>query len=115
MVKTVLGVKHQGFSDWLIQRVSAVVMTIYFIGLMGFLIMHSNLSYYNWLGLFTHSWVKIATILFLLSLLFHAWVGMWTVFTDYVKCPIGRLFLNSIVILALVGFFFAALLILWGI
>lgn len=115
MVKTVLGVNHQGFRDWLIQRVSAVVMALYVIGLVIFLVKHSDLTYYDWLGLFAHFWVKIATILFVLALLFHAWVGMWTVFTDYVKCPVARLALNSIVILALTGFFFTALLILWGI
>ena len=115
MVKSVLGVNHQGLRDWLIQRISAVVMVIYAIGLVGFLVMHPDMTYYTWLGLFAHTWVKIATILFILSLLFHAWVGMWTVFTDYVPCPVGRLFLHSIVLLALVGFFFAALLILWGI
>lgn len=115
MVKSVLGVNHQGLSDWLIQRISAVVMTIYVIGLFSFLVRHPGLSYYDWLGLFTHSWVKIATILFLLSLMFHAWIGMWTVFTDYVTCSVARLFLHSVVLLALIGFFFAALLILWGI
>ena len=33
MVKSVLSVNHQGLRDWIIQRVSAIVMAVYFIGL----------------------------------------------------------------------------------
>lgn len=115
MVKSVLGVNHQGLRDWLFQRMSAVLMVIYVIGLITFFIMHPNLGYSDWQGLFAHGWVKIATILIVLSLLVHAWVGMWTIFTDYVTCPIARLVLHTIVFLSLLSFFFAALLILWGV
>ena len=52
MVKSVLGVNHQGLRDWLIQRISALFMAIYVIGLLIFLMMHPNLSYYEWQGLF---------------------------------------------------------------
>lgn len=115
MVKSVLGVNHQGLRDWFFQRMSAVYMAVYVIGLLLFLICHPNIAYYEWHSLFGQIWVKIATILFFLSLLVHAWVGMWTIFTDYVKCPIARLTLNTVVFFGLAGCFFAALLILWGI
>lgn len=115
MVKTVLGVNHQGLTDWLIQRISALVMTVYSIGLLAFFVMHSPLSYDDWHGVFANMWVKIATLIFLLSILFHAWVGMWTIFTDYVKPYVLRLALHMIVLLALVAFFFEGALILWGV
>jgi succinate dehydrogenase / fumarate reductase membrane anchor subunit len=115
MVKSVLGVNHQGLSDWLFQRMSAVFMVIYVVGLFSFFIMHPNVDYYDWHGLFAHIGVKIATIIVFLSLLVHAWVGMWTIFTDYVPCSTVRLVLHTIVFLALLSFFFAALLILWGV
>ncbi len=115
MVKSILGVNHQGFRDWLYQRMSAVFMTIYVIGLFTYFVLHPDLSYSEWHGVFTQWWVKIATLLFFLSLLVHAWVGVWTIFTDYVKCPVARLVLNTIVFFALLGCFFAALLILWSV
>jgi len=115
MVKSVLSVKHQGLTDWFIQRVSAIVMAIYSIGMLAFFVMHPNLTFDDWHNLFACVAVKIATIIILISLLFHAWVGMWTVFTDYVKCYVARFTLHTIVILALMAFFFAALLVLWGI
>ncbi|HSW69078.1 MAG TPA: succinate dehydrogenase, hydrophobic membrane anchor protein [Gammaproteobacteria bacterium] len=115
MVKSVLGVNHQGLRDWLFQRISAVFMAIYVIGLLVYFIWQGEVSYYDWHNLFSQLWIKIATLLFFASILVHAWVGMWTIFTDYVTCPVARLVLNIIVFFALLGFFFAALLILWGV
>jgi succinate dehydrogenase / fumarate reductase membrane anchor subunit len=115
MVKTVLGVNHQGLTDWLIQRVSAIVMAVYSIGLFGFFFTHSNLTFEDWHGLFANMWMKVATLLLLLSLLFHAWIGMWTIFTDYVKPFVVRLILHVIVLLALIAFFFEGALILWSV
>lgn len=115
MVKSVLGVNHQGLRDWLFQRMSAVFMTIYVVGLFIYFILHPNVAYNDWHNLFAQWWMKIATILFFLSLLVHAWVGMWTIFTDYITCPVARLILNTVIFFGLAACFFATLLILWGV
>jgi len=101
MVKSVLGVNHQGLRDWFFQRMSAVFMLVSVIGLCIFFVIHPDVTYDNWHSLFAIFWVKIATILFFLSLLAHAWVGMWTIYTDYVKCPVARLVLNTVTFFAL--------------
>lgn len=115
MVKSVLSVYHQGLRDWLIQRVSAFVMAIYSIGIIGFFLTHPNLEYTAWHSLFSQQWMKVVTLLFISSLLFHAWVGMWTIFTDYIKPSIWRFPIHVFVFLALLTMFFWSLLILWGI
>ncbi len=115
MVKSVLGVNHQGLTDWLVQRVSAIVMTVYSLGLISYLVMTQDIDYTRWHALFSHGWMKLATILFIVSLLFHAWVGMWTVFTDYIKPFVLRFILQVLLFLSLVSFFFASLMILWGV
>lgn len=115
MVKSVLGVNHQGLTDWLIQRVSAIVMVIYSVGLLSYVVMNSPIDYTDWHSLFSYGWMKLATIMVIVSLLFHAWVGMWTVFTDYIKPFLLRFILQVAVFLSLVGFFFASLMILWGV
>lgn len=114
MVKTVLGVNHKGFTDWLIQRISAIVMAIYSVGMIAFFLLHPNLAFDDWKSLFSGTAVKIATIVMFSTLLYHAWVGMWTVFTDYVKCSVLRLILHTLVMLSLFVFFFATLFVLWG-
>lgn len=115
MVKSVLSVSHRGLREWVIQRVSAIVMAIYSIGLMLFFVTHSDLSYGEWHYLFSQGGMKVATAIFILSLLYHAWIGMWTIFTDYVKPFVLRAVLNSLVILMLIACFFWALLILWSV
>jgi succinate dehydrogenase / fumarate reductase membrane anchor subunit len=115
MVKSILGVNHQGLTQWLIQRVSAVIMAVYTIGLLLFLLVNSNIDFASWHLLFSHLWMKIATLVFILFLLLHAWIGMWTIFTDYIK-PFGwRFTLQLLTFLALIIFFLAALLILWSV
>ena len=114
MVKSVLGVSHQGLRDFIIQRISAVLMAIYSIGLIIYLVIHPGLSYAEWHHLFSKDWVKIVSILFILSLLFHAWIGMWTIFTDYIKPYVIRCILHSLVFLMLVSCFIWGLLILWS-
>jgi len=115
MVKAVYAVNHQGLRDWLVQHISAFIMAIYTIGIVIFLAFNEGINYTSWSLLFASTWMKIATAIVFLLLLFHAWIGVWTVITDYVKCAAIRLSLYVFILLALVAFFIAALLILWGV
>lgn len=115
MVKSVLGVKHQGLRDWIIQRASAILMAVYSIGLIGYVVLNPQLSFAEWHSLFGHAGMKIATILFLVCLLAHTWVGMWTIFTDYVKPFVLRSILNFLVLLLLAVCLVWGLLILWSV
>jgi succinate dehydrogenase / fumarate reductase membrane anchor subunit len=114
MVKSVLGANHQGLRDWFIQRISAVVMAIYSVGMIYYFLANPGFNFTDWHALFAHTWMKIITILFITSLLFHAWVGVWTIFTDYVKIAWLCVSLNVLVFFALAASFFWALQILWG-
>jgi len=115
MVKSVQSVAHRGLRDWLIQRVSAVLMAVYIVGLGCYLFTHPELSFAEWHHLFSQNWVKIFTILVLLSLLLHAWVGMWTIFTDYVKPFVIRFILQTSVFFILAACLIWGILILWSV
>ena len=115
MVKSVLSVSHQGLRDWAIQRVSAIIMAVYSLALITYLIFHPGLAYSEWRAIFAMTSIKVATILFLLSLMFHAWIGMWTIFTDYVKPFVIRAILNVLVLIMLFGCFIWGILILWSV
>ncbi len=106
---------NSGLRDWLYQRVSAIFMAVYSLGLVVYVLAHPDLAYYEWHHLFTYMSMKVVTLLFVFLLLIHAWVGMWTVITDYIKPFVLRLMINIVILLALVGFFFQTILILWGI
>ncbi len=81
MVTAVTSFGRSGLSDWLIQRVSAVVLLAYFITL-GFAI-GGGVEYGEWKALFEQTWMRIFSLLAILSLAAHAWIGMWAVLTDY--------------------------------
>ncbi|KMQ80408.1 Succinate dehydrogenase hydrophobic membrane anchor protein [Candidatus Burkholderia pumila] len=105
---------HYGLRDWLGQRITAVVMAVYtLILLFWFFAAHNNFSYEGWAGIFATQWMKLATFVALLSLFYHAWVGIRDIWMDYVK-PMGvRLLLQVLTILWLVGCAGYAAQILW--
>ncbi len=115
MVTSTVGVSRQGLRDWVVQRITAVIMAIYSVGLFGFILCNPGMDYITWHALFLQTGMKIATLLFIASVLFHAWVGIWTILTDYVKIFVLRFVFHVFVLLALAACFFWALLILWGV
>ena len=101
--------------DWLAQRVTAVVMALYTLLFLLILIGAPKLDFPGWRQLLAPQWMKLATLLFLLSLYFHAWVGVRNIFMDYIKSSGLRLTLYVIVIAALVVYAGWSVQILWGI
>jgi succinate dehydrogenase / fumarate reductase membrane anchor subunit len=115
MVRRVVSGAHYGLKDWLVQRVTAVVMALYTLFMAGYLLLQPSLDYAVWKGLFHSLPVRLASLLFLFSLFLHAWVGMRDIFMDYVHLTLARLTLHVVVILALVAYGAWAMLILWSV
>jgi succinate dehydrogenase / fumarate reductase membrane anchor subunit len=114
MVRNVTSLTRSGLRDWLIQRVTAVILGAYAIFLVGFLMLHQPITFDLWSALFQNGFMRVFTFLALLSMVYHTWVGIWTVFTDYVKCSCLRLTLQIIVILALFSYLAWGVAIVWG-
>lgn len=95
--------RTSGFRDWIAQRVTALLIGIYAVFVVSYLLCYHPLYYAQWHNLYSQVWMKLATFIVLLSVLWHAWIGLWTVFTDYVKPTALRLVLNILVILVLVA------------
>ena len=115
MVTNITNFSRSGLSDWLIQRVSAVILAAYLVTLITFVLLHPNIQYEDWRLLFQASWMRFFSVFFLMSLLAHSWIGIWTVLTDYVKCAHLRLSLQLGVILLLILCLAWGIQILWGI
>ena len=81
MVTAVTSFGRSGLSDWLVQRGSGVILLAYFLFIGAVLL--SGVDYASWKALFEQTWVRIFSLLAILSLAAHAWIGMWAVFTDY--------------------------------
>jgi succinate dehydrogenase / fumarate reductase, membrane anchor subunit len=85
MVRQVMSFTGSGMADWVVQRVTAYVLAVYVVVLVGYVLLHKGLTYADWQHLFSQSWMQIFTLLALLSTCAHAWVGMWTIGTDYIR------------------------------
>ncbi len=115
MVKNATSYSGSGLRDWLIQRVTAMILALYVIFLAGYILLVPKLTFVVWESLFSHMMMKVATLFALLALIMHAWIGMWTILTDYVKCVCIRLVLEIAIVIALVSYFIWGAIILWSV
>lgn len=115
MVEREFTVAHYGWRDWLLQRVTAVVMLVYTLFFLAVLVGIPQLDYDHWHALWGLSVMRYATVFFVLSALLHAWVGVRNIFMDYVKDTGLRLVLYVLVILTLVAYGVWTWQILWGV
>lgn len=83
MVTSVTNLSRSGLYDWMAQRVSAVLLAAYTLFLLGYFLFNPDLTYEQWNALFSQNWMRIFSLLTLVALSVHAWVGMWTISTDY--------------------------------
>ncbi|MEX0618363.1 MAG: succinate dehydrogenase, hydrophobic membrane anchor protein [Pseudohongiellaceae bacterium] len=83
MVGSVTSFGRSGVYDWVVQRASAVILALYTFFMLGYFLLHPEIGYEQWSALFSGFGMKVFSLLALLSLCAHAWVGMWTIATDY--------------------------------
>lgn len=115
MVRRVVVGAHYGLRDWLMQRVTAAVMVAYTVLIVAVLVAAPPMDYGFWKALFANQWMRLATLLFLVSLYLHAWVGVRDILMDYVHPTAVRLTLQILVILALAFYTVWAAQLLWGV
>ena len=113
MVKRVVVGAHYGVGSWLAQRITAVIMVIYSVILLAVLMRRGPIDYGAWRGLFSHGWMRVATLLFAVSLGWHAWVGMRDILMDYAKHDGLRLALQVITVVTIALYLGWAVQILW--
>lgn len=110
-LKTALG--RNGFQDWILQRVTALFIGVYTIFMFGFwLFNHKNVGL--WQTLFSLNLMRYLTMLVLLAILVHAWIGLWIICTDYLKSSTLRLSAYITIYCCLLFDFIWGIQILWG-
>jgi succinate dehydrogenase / fumarate reductase, membrane anchor subunit len=110
---------RHGHSLWLIQRFSAVVMVVYSLTVILIYLNTPIHTYTDWKAffnstLFGMAWLKILTLLFLLSLFLHAWIGVSDVISDYISNLKLRFTLQKMMELALCGYTCWSIWVLWN-
>ena len=104
---------HYGLRDWLAQRVTAVLMALFTVALLVQVLLPGPLGYDRWAGIFSQQWMKVLTFVLIISLAYHAWVGVRDIWMDYVKSVALRLTLKVFTLVWLVGCAGWAIQVLW--
>ncbi|WP_018014587.1 succinate dehydrogenase, hydrophobic membrane anchor protein [Teredinibacter turnerae] len=116
MVTAITSWGRSGLSDWLIQRFSALVLATYTLVVLGFLILHPQLTYAEWSGFYSQLWMRVFSLLVLVSTVAHGWIGLWGVLTDYLT---SRMIGSSALMLRMIALLIYALIsvtfLVWGV
>jgi succinate dehydrogenase / fumarate reductase membrane anchor subunit len=122
MVTAITSFGRSGLYDWLVQRISAVVLLAYVICVGTFIAWNPDLQYEQWLNYIQSDSMRIFSMMALVSLGIHAWVGLWSVATDYLtvrmmggKATILRLLFQSGCGVVMFTYFVWAIQVLWSI
>ena len=113
MVNRVVVGAHYGTGSWLAQRVTALVIAVYSVVALVVVFVGRPLSHAVLKDLFSQGWMRVATLVFMVSLAWHAWVGVRDILMDYVKPDGLRLTLEVVVILLLASYLGWTVQVLW--
>lgn len=111
-IKSATGLTGSGVRDWVMQRISAVVLAVYSVVMVCFFLFN-KVDFLAWHTFMTSLPMKLFSLLAVLSLVAHSWVGMWTVLTDYIKSSGLRLVLQLLIIIAIIVYLFWGILVFW--
>lgn len=115
MVANAATLGRSGVHDFVIIRVAGINLALYTLFMLGFFVFTPEVTFEVWQSLFANLAMKVFTIITLISLLAHVWIGMWQVLTDYVK-PVGLRFLLQLVLnFVAFSYVITGLTILWGV
>jgi len=115
MLRKIFRKAYAGLRNWLLQRLTALVMAVYSVVMAVLLVVQQPAGYQAWKAMFAPAWLRLATLLFCLSLMLHAWLGVRDILKDYVPWLRARMLLQRLFAAALLGYAVWSAMILWRI
>ena len=104
---------HFGVGNFLLQRLTALILVVFVVILGVRLFAAASLDYVGWASIFVPIWMKVLTLVAILALLYHAWIGVKDIWMDYVKPVWLRLTLQTLTALWLLACAVWSVQILW--
>ncbi|WDE10318.1 succinate dehydrogenase, hydrophobic membrane anchor protein [Thalassomonas haliotis] len=115
MVNNAATVGRSGVHDFILLRASALILACYVLFMAGFFVITPQVTFDIWHGLFSSLAMKVFTLLAIIAVLVHAWIGIWQVLSDYIKTAFLRGALQFIFTVTLLVYFAAGFLTVWGV
>ena len=103
MKRLVVGARY-GLMDWLAQRVTGIFMAGYTVIMFAATLGGVTDSREAWQAFMAHGFIRFITFLFIISLCYHAWVGVRDIWMDYIQPAAIRVTLHVLTLLALLGY-----------
>jgi len=107
------GSAHSGLLEWLVQRVSSLYMAFFVFYLLWHFGTGPVPTHTAWKMWFAQGAVRIAWALFILSVLLHVWVGLRSIYMDYLHPLWLRFSITLLTVFGLVALALWAVQILW--
>ncbi len=85
MVTNITSFSRSGLSDFVIQRISAVLLALYTVAVSSFFLANQPMTHERLTAYFGHPAMLGFSTLVVFATAAHAWIGMWTVGTDYIR------------------------------
>ena len=85
MVENAANAGRRGLFDFLVQRVSAVILGLFALCVGGWFGINPDAGHVEWAEYFDTPVMMGFASLALASLIAHTWIGMWTIGTDYLR------------------------------
>ncbi|HEY5716335.1 MAG TPA: succinate dehydrogenase, hydrophobic membrane anchor protein [Psychromonas sp.] len=114
MVKVAGTFGRSGVHDYVLLRASALILLAYVLYFIGF-VTFADISYAAWVGFFSMTLTKVFSLFALIAMLVHAWIGIWQVLTDYIKCTALRAALQFGLTSVAFIYLLSGFVILWGV
>ena len=93
----------EGLRPWVVQRVSAVYITLFTLYLLYCGLSAPAFGFEPWRDWLFHPGNAVAVCIYVVAILFHAWIGMRDVVLDYVHNIMLRILVLGIFLGVLVG------------
>ena len=74
-----------GVIQFIMQRVSAVLIGLYVLCVIGFFSISGDMDYFLLRSYFSSLGMQVFSSLAVLAIMIHAWIGLWTIATDYLR------------------------------
>ena len=75
---------HYGLRDWLAQRVTAALMALFTLLVLGQVMLTKGpIGYDKWAGIFSAQWMKVLTFTIIIAMLYHVSVCMRYIWMEF--------------------------------
>jgi succinate dehydrogenase / fumarate reductase membrane anchor subunit len=103
-----------GIKSWFIQRLTSIILLSYIVFIF-YKCSKTDFNFEQWSIIFSDYYTKIFSLATVVSILIHAWIGLWTVTTDYLNSIYIRISAQFSIFLLLLFYLAWSIKILWSV